>query len=238
MSTVYRALDRESGVTVALKILAPDLIDTFDRFRREVALLAELEHPGIVRYVAHGVDGMTCFLAMEWIDGATLLDLLQDGLTAAESVTVVTRVAAALGVAHDRGVIHRDVKPSNILFRGGDLAEVQVIDFGIARRQGDVGSLTRTGVVLGTPGYMSPEQARAGVIDIRTDVFGLGCVLYECLTGRPAFSGEHPLALAAKILYTQPPLLSEICTEAPKSLVRLVDRMLAKAADDRPADAG
>src|SRR6185503_14780107 len=172
--TVYRAIDRASGSPVAFKVLRSVSADATDRFAREVRVLSGLRHPGIVRYVA---DGRThegeMWLAMEWLDGESLNHrIARAGLTPAESVELVRRIAEALGAAHERGVIHRDLKPSNLFLVDGDLERVKVLDFGVARVAD--ASATRTGVMVGTPGYMAPEQARGDRrVSSRSDVFAL-----------------------------------------------------------------
>jgi hypothetical protein len=239
MGDVYRAKDLVTGEAVALKILPAGQTRDAPRFIREAITLSELKHPAIVRYVAHGVTPSDeLYLATEWLEGEDLLErLTTTGLTIAESVGVVTRAAQALALVHARGIVHRDIKPSNLLLQDGDLHKVKLLDFGIARF-GQIRRLTVTGVFLGTPGYMAPEQARAdAVIDPRADVFALGCVLFECLTGRPAFAAEAPLpllALLAKILLEEVPPIRELCVGVPDSLEELVARMLAKDPAQRP----
>src|SRR4051794_11723683 len=181
MSIVYRARDKHTGALVALKVLqGSDQLGA--RFARESRVLAELSHPGIVRYVAHGATAAgQRYLAMEWLDGEDLAErLIRGGLTARESVVLATRVAEALGFAHVRGIVHRDIKPSNIFLPERQAERVKILDFGIARQREGVASLdmTMTGTRLGTPAYMSPEQARGlAELDARVDVFALGCVL-------------------------------------------------------------
>jgi serine/threonine protein kinase len=192
----------------------------------------------IVRYVAHGVTSAgELFLAMEWIDGEVLKTRLQRGsLTVTEAVTLATRVAEALGAAHARGVVHRDLKPSNLILPGGRVDLVKLLDFGIAQRDGKT-QLTQTGAMLGTPGYMAPEQARpSGQIDARADVFALGCVLFECLTGVAPFEGNTTAAILAKILFGTAPRVSELWPEVPESLDALVAQMLSKEPALRPGD--
>ncbi len=203
MGTVFRAHDRVSGVEVALKVLRGQGAHDVERFTREATILAGLGHPGIVRYVAHGITGGgEHYLAMEWLDGEDLgARLVRRGLSMAESLSIVRRAAEALAFAHGRGLVHRDLKPSNLFLVHGDVAEVKLVDFGIARQGLDVARVTRTGVLLGTPGYMAPEQIQGPPVhDPRADVFALGCVLFECLTGRSAFEGATAMAVLAKIL--------------------------------------
>lgn len=210
MGEVYRARDRDSGRLVAVKVLHAVLATgqgAAQRFEREATLLASLTHPGIVQHVAHGwlADGRG-YLAMEWLEGEDLSTRLRRGpLGVEESRALVEQAAEALGLAHKRGVVHRDIKPSNLfLCRDGRVA---VIDFGIARAQAVAVDMTRTGMILGTPGYLAPEQARRGAkaLDARADVFALGCVLFECLTGKPAFSGDNPLAVLSRVLLEEVP---------------------------------
>src|SRR5262249_25071549 len=146
------------------------------------------------------------YLVMEWIDGETLkMRLEREGLSADESVHMAAIVADALADAHGRGVVHRDVKPSNLLFVDGDPHKVKLIDFGVARATGDTQRLTEAGVSVGTPGYMAPEQVRSlRDVDARTDLFALGCVLYECLSGRRAFAGGDAVEVWIKIVLAQP----------------------------------
>src|SRR5882672_5507171 len=167
MGTVYQALDRMTGSHAALKLVTREESDT-ERFAQEARVLAELNHPAIVRYVAHGTtaEGHP-FLAMEWLEGEDLSQrLAREGLSVAESLVLAKRVAAGLAAAHGRGVVHRDVKPSNILLVGGEPARAKLLDFGIVRLQlagiaPTASPMTRTGTLLGTVGYMSPEQATA-----------------------------------------------------------------------------
>jgi tetratricopeptide (TPR) repeat protein len=239
MGTVYRARDRADGGAIALKVLKEGGHADAERFGREATALSELHHPGIVRYVSHGLtpEGRP-FLAMEWLDGEDLNQRLARGpLETAECVELGRRVGDALSVAHGRGIVHRDVKPSNLFLPGGRVADVKVVDFGVVRMLGwSPGPRTRPGMVIGTPGYMAPEQARGDdVIDARADVFALGCVLYECLTGQVAFPGEHVMAVLAKILFREVPSIRETRPDVPDALEALVLAMMRKQADARPA---
>ncbi|UQA56958.1 serine/threonine-protein kinase PknK [Polyangium aurulentum] len=240
MGTVYRARDRLSGMPVALKLAAADDEPLHARALAEADALAALDHPAIVRLVAHGVapDGRP-FLAMEWLEGEDLARRLERApLTVAEVVRLGARVAAALASAHARGVVHRDLKPSNLFLPGGEPAEVKVVDFGIARFAHAEARLTATGSIIGTPGYMAPEQASGeGVAGPAADLFALGAVLFECLAGHPAFSGASPIAVLAKVLLEAPPRLDAERSDLAPALVTLVADLLAKRPEDRP-DAG
>ena len=239
MSVVYRAVDRLTGDLVALKVLRDtDGLDA-ERFVREALVLAELSHPAIVRHITHGaVDGRP-YLVMEWLTGEDLDQRLErQGLSAVESVALARRVCEALAAAHARGVVHRDIKPPNIFLPGGDVARAKVLDFGIARQQRGNHAATRTGTVLGTPGYMAPEQVRGErVIDARVDVFSVGCVLFECLTGRPVFEGDTAVSILARILIDDAPRTSTLRPSVPPALDDLIAAMVSRRKEDRPPDA-
>src|SRR4051812_34307958 len=238
MGTVFRARDPISGETVAVKILSDGQNHRTQRFAREVKELAERSPPGLVRYTPQGRPlAGELFVVMEWSEGEVLEPRLQRGpLTASDAVTLATRVAEALGAAHARGVVHRDLKPSNLFLPGSRIDQVKVLDFGIAQREGRT-QLTQTGMMIGTPGYMAPEQARAsGQIDARADVFALGCVLFQCLTGAPPFDGDTAAAILAKILFGTAPRVSELWPDAPNNLDALVAQMLANEPALRPSD--
>ncbi|WP_437725496.1 serine/threonine-protein kinase [Sorangium sp. So ce861] len=240
MGAVHRAVDRATGEVVAVKLMREVNERAAVRFAREARALAGLEHPHIVRYVAHGVAPTgEPYLAMEWLSGENLADRLsRQGLRVEESVALARAVAGALGAAHARGIVHRDVKPSNIFLVDGAVEQVKVLDFGIAQLPDATSRLTQTAAVVGTLGYMAPEQARAEreTIDPRADVFSLGCVLFECLTGQRAFRAQHPIALLSKLLLEDPPRAAELRPEVPPALDELVARMLAKHPAARLAD--
>ena len=231
MGAVYRATDRLTGETVAVKVLLAEAVVHADRFTREARILAELRHPGITRHIAHGItpDGAP-WMAMEWLDGEDLADRLRrQGLTIAETVALVARVAAALAEVHARGVIHRDLKPRNLFLPGADLRRVKVLDFGIARWDEATVALTRTGAALGTPGYMAPEQVRGErALTPAVDLFALGCVWFECLVGRTPFHGENMMARLARVLLDDAPRVSESRPDVPDDIDDLVDWMLLK----------
>jgi eukaryotic-like serine/threonine-protein kinase len=236
--TVYRALDRQSGQPVALKVLHEARGEAVDaaRFSREAQLLAELDHPNIVAYVGEGVteEGRS-FLVMEWLEGETLASRLDhEPLTLGDALFVVRGAASGLAEAHRRGIVHRDLKPSNLLLRDGSVERVMLLDLGIARRAGL--SLTRSGQVMGTPRYMSPEQGWGREVGPAADVFALGCVAFECLTGVPAFAAEHPAAALAKVLFEGAPRLASVRADVPEPVAALVDRMLAREPAERLPD--
>ncbi|WP_437902502.1 AAA family ATPase [Sorangium sp. So ce327] len=239
MGDVYRARDRRSGEVVALKVLQSANVRDLSRLSREAEALITLRLPGVVQYVAHGMTATgRPYLAMEWLDGITLdVRLARGSLSIAESVILAARVAATLGAVHQLGIIHRDLKPSNLMLVGGAVERAALLDFGIARDIRLARSLTAPGAILGTPGYMAPEQARGEPsVDARADVFALGCMLFECLAGRPPFLGDNALSLLMKVVLEEPPRLGELCDGVPEPLERLVARMLAKEAAQRPRD--
>ncbi|MEP7124884.1 MAG: protein kinase [Byssovorax sp.] len=240
MGTVFRATDRLDGTTVALKVLHSRQPLDEERFAREAVILAELSHPGIVRYVAHGVtpEGDR-WLAMEWVEGEDLsVRLMRAPLDGGECVALIRGVANVLAFAHARGLVHRDIKPSNILIADGNVERIKLVDFGIARPAGTIHQLTQTGVLLGTPGYIAPELVQGRPIyDPRTDLFSLGCVFFECLTGHPAFEGTHPMAVLAKLLLQETPRVRQRRPDIPEGLDDLVARMMAKDPEQRPASA-
>ncbi len=177
MGTVFRARDAASGERVALKLLRDLSADDAERFARESAVLAELRHPAIVRYIAHGITGSgQPYLAMQWLEGETLAQRLARGpLPPADAAVLLLRAAEGLAHAHERRVLHRDIKPSNLFLEAGDPARAMLVDFGVARWIDDRHPITTTGALVGTPGYMAPEQARGSrELDPRTDVFALG----------------------------------------------------------------
>ena len=240
MGSVYRARDRLTGAPVAVKLLARAHQRWAERFRREALVLAELAHPAIVRYVAHGVTAAgEPYLAMEWLDGEVLSQRLRRGrLGLQEACELGIRIADALAAAHAAGVIHRDLKPGNIVLVDGDPRRATLLDFGVARLRSLHSDTTRTGDRVGTPRYMAPEQVRAArEVDWRCDLWSLGCVLHTALAGRPPFSGADEMAIWGKILLEDAPLVSASRPEAPPPLVALVRRLLEKEPALRPSGA-
>jgi tRNA A-37 threonylcarbamoyl transferase component Bud32 len=244
MAMVYRAIDRKTDARVALKLLRGfrdnSTHDHVERFAREATVLAALSHPRIVQYQAHGRTASgEIFLAMEWLEGVDLSQrLLHSRLSVADSLSVLRCACEGAAAAHAVGVVHRDIKPSNLFLLGSSPATVKLLDFGIARLQRELSTLTQSGVTLGTVGYMSPEQAvGAHAVEPCSDVFALGCVLFECLTGHAAFSGANAVAVLAKVLSEEPLLPSEFCPDVPPALDSLVAGMLTKDARRRIPDA-
>ncbi|GMV14532.1 MAG: hypothetical protein AMXMBFR56_27560 [Polyangiaceae bacterium] len=237
MGVVYAGRDRESGARVAVKLLARSESTTRRRFEREADLLKTLEHERIVRYLGHGIsaDGID-YLVMEWLEGHDLGCHLRDGpLSVLDAVRVGVEAARALAVAHAAGVVHRDVKPKNLFLVDRRLENLKVIDFGLARGETSGTPLSAVGAVLGTPGYIAPEQLH-GHADARTDVYGLGATLFECLTGGPPFRGSNPGAVLLAVKREPVPSLAARRPEIPAQLEALVVRMLGKDPAERPGD--
>ena len=237
MGEVWRATDTVLDRTVAVKTLKPEYAEDDDfraRFRAEARHAGRLSHPGIASVYDFGETGAGAYLVMELVDGEPLSAVLrrQGALPADQVLDVVAQTAAALQAAHDGGVVHRDVKPGNLLVRPDGV--VKVTDFGIASAT-DAVPLTRTGEVVGTAYYLSPEQARGDGAGPRSDLYALGVVAYECLAGVRPFPGEQPVAVLLAHLQTPPPPLP---ASVPAPVAALVMGLLAKDPDERPSSAG
>jgi beta-lactam-binding protein with PASTA domain/tRNA A-37 threonylcarbamoyl transferase component Bud32 len=231
MAQVYRAVDLQLDRPVALKVLFPELsVDkTFvERFRREAQAAANLSHPNIVPVFDWGEDDGVYFIVMEYVDGRSLSAVLRDPqkLPPNQIAQIGAGVAAALAFAHRHGVVHRDVKPGNILITPD--GEVKVTDFGIARAMNTEESLTQTGAVMGTAAYFSPEQAEGKTVDARSDIYSLGVVLYEMAVGRPPFTGDSPVAVASKHVRDQPVLPRVANPACPAALEAVIMKAMAK----------
>jgi len=237
MGVVLRALDLTTGEPVAVKIMRLDRAH-HERFAREAEALARVRSEGVVRYVHHGVDRQARpYLAMQWIDGPSLDQRLeQGGLQALDALRLAERLARALHEVHAAGIVHRDLKPSNIMLPRGALSEARIMDFGIAKLGGERTALTTASGQLGTPRYMAPEQIRdPSAVDGRADVFALGCVLFECLTGVPAFGADDPIAVIAQILFQPAPEPSALWPGLPDAIDRLFETLLARERSARPS---
>lgn len=237
MATVYLARDLETGSAVALKVLRPELAPILgpERFAREVRIVSSLQHPNILPVLRAGQteDGLP-FYVTPYIEGGSLAKLLQrEGqLPIPRALHIARQIAAALQAAHQRGFVHRDIKPSNIL-----LADSRAIlaDFGIARAMDVVTAekLTESGIAVGTPAYMSPEQASCGIIDGRSDIYSLACVLFEMLTGTPPFSGSSAQSLQARHAIDPPPRIRTVRPTVSPELEQVIDTALEKVPADR-----
>lgn len=232
MGTVYRARDLLTDQPVALKLMHPSgRPEDVERFAREARMLSALRHPAIVACVGHGVSEKgEPYVAMEWLEGEDLGQFLtRRRLQLEECFVLLRRVADALAVAHERDIVHRDIKPSNLFLRHGKIEEVTLLDFGLAKHAVVSRQVTKSGLIVGSPEYMAPEQARGhDAVGPAADIFSLGCVLYECLCGKPPFTAEHFAAVLAKILFEAPLPLQEFRADVPPSLSTLIEQMLAK----------
>ena len=240
MGIVYSAIYPSTGKTVAVKVLSPGLIadpKLVKRFAREMEILKRLNHPNIVKYYGGGIENNQHYYAMEFIDGGSLQDTLKKRtrLTWDQAIHVGRQVSSALEHAHNAGIIHRDLKPANLfLTKKGRL---KLGDFGIARDT-EATALTAAGKTVGTYAYMAPEQIQAGpAISRKTDLYALGCVLYEVLIGETPFKSDNPMEMLMQHLQDDPYSVCEKVPECPIALDKLIEELLAKNPDDRPYDA-
>ncbi len=238
MGVVYKATDVDLDRTVALKIIAPEYTQNAEavaRFKSEARLAASLEHPNIVPIHRGGEFDGVLYLAMRLVPGTNLRELIDRGPLAMDQIErIITQVADALDAAHGSGLVHRDVKPANILISGeGEHEHVYLTDFGLTKRLGSEGSLTRTGTWVGTPDYVAPEQIQSGSVDGRTDVYSLGCVLYEMLTGTVTFPRDADVAKLWAHVTDAPPPPSMKRPDLAKAFDEVVARATAKDPDQR-----
>jgi len=242
MSTVYRGTDLALDRVVAVKVAMDPLLERDPvyaaRFKREARAAAAIPNPGVVTVFDAGADGPTRYIVMEYVEGRDLAEVLRDEpahrLEPMRAARIAEQVADTLAAAHAAGIVHRDIKPGNIMITPQD--GVKVLDFGIARLSDGV-SLTQTASVLGTAPYMSPEQAMGQPADARSDIYSLGCVLYEMLTGKPPFLADVAAAVLHQHVRVAPKRPSALNPDVPPVLDALVLEMLAKSPDDRPQTA-
>ena len=235
MSCVYKAHDPVLDRDVAVKILPPELgrDETLrQRFQEEARALGRVQHPNLVRIYAVGQEGLTSYYAMELIGGVSLQKAISalGRMSIEEAVAVVLQVCGGLQAVHESGIVHRDVKPSNIMLDASGRAVL--MDFGLARRE-ERQTFTAAGGVLGTPEYMSPEQARGDKADLRSDLYSLGVVLFELLGGRPPFYGKDTISILRRHVETPPPPLESVAPDVPQAIRDIISRLLAKSPDER-----
>ena len=244
MSRTYVALERALSRRVVVKVLSPELAAgvSVERFKREIMLAAQLQHPHIVPVLSSGDASGLPWFTMPYVEGESLRIRLAHGpLATGEAVSVLRDVARALAFAHSHGVVHRDIKPDNVLLSQGSAT---VTDFGIAKaisaaRTDAHATLTMAGTSIGTPTYMAPEQAAGDPnIDQRSDIYALGCMAYEVLAGRPPFQGQSPAKLLGAHLGEKPRDVREFRPDAPETLATLVMQCLEKDPASRPQQAG
>lgn len=244
MGTVYRALDHRLRRTVAVKTLSAELAlqpEFLSRFQREAHAAAALNHPGVATVHDAGEDASggvaEPYLVMEYVEGTTLSHVLKGGaLPPAQAVDVVGQVLEALEHSHRHAIVHRDIKPANVMLAG--TGRIKVVDFGIAKALSEVATrLTGTGVAVGTPAYLAPEQIKGGDTDHRTDLYAVGCLLYELLTGRPPYTGDSPFSVMHQHLTADPVPPSRLRPELPPALDAVIAQALHKDRENRFVDA-
>ncbi|MFN7986306.1 MAG: serine/threonine-protein kinase [Thermoanaerobaculia bacterium] len=240
IGVVFKAFDRELEETVALKVLSPNLgrdeNALLARFKREVALNRKIKHPNVARMFDYGIAGDYPFITMEFIDGEDLWTLVgkKQRYPAAEAVPIVRQIARGTAAIHRLGILHRDLKSQNVIVDRQGAAVI--LDFGLARGSWEPG-LTMASVLLGTPQYMSPEQALGDPLDERADLYSIGIIAWEMLAGRTPFQGETPVATAMKHVHDPFPDIREIVPGIPHDLFSVLSRVLAKKREDRFASA-
>jgi eukaryotic-like serine/threonine-protein kinase len=240
MGEVFEATDLTLHRNVAVKLLSPSLVQDEParaRFLREARALAQVNSPHVVAVYDAGEDDERPYLVMELVEGTTLEHELERAgrLEPPRAVAIATDIASGLASAHEQGIVHRDVKPSNVFLTPLDAAKIG--DFGIARLERPDATLTLTGQTFGSPPYVAPEQATGGKVDARADLYSLGCVLFQMLVGRRPFSGDDAVSLVYQHVHTTPPRVDSLHPEVPVALGDLVAGLMAKDPDDRPDSA-
>ena len=245
-STVYRAESQRLGIPVALKILNPDVAEDEafrERFVRESRLAAGINHPNIITIYDAGVWEDALYIAMRYVGGGDLKRIVREGaLSPARTLSILAQVASALDAAHAAGLVHRDVKPANVMVDAGASAAspeiAYVTDFGLIKRAHSGGRATPTGEFVGTIDYVAPEQIEGKPVDERADVYSLGCVVYECLTGQPPFHRDADAAVLWAHIQEPPPAVTAVRADVPAAVDDVVARALAKDPDERYATCG
>jgi serine/threonine-protein kinase len=238
MGEVFRA-KKPGAEAVALKVMAPSLgeiPELVERFRREAMAAARVDHPNITRVIEFGEDGGRLFMAMELLDGHDLGKLIQSGATGEieSRIRVITQAALGMAAVHAHGLVHRDLKPANLHVKNDGV--VKIMDFGLVRLEDS--EMTATGMVMGSPSYMSPELIKGHKADARADVFSLGAVCYEVLAGTRAFPGKGITQVMMSVLSSEPQPLTQLNPQVPQPLERVVTRCLRKDPDERYQSAG
>lgn len=232
MGSVYRVFDTEDNLEMALKILNKESAaegDGAERFKREIEILAKLKHPAVPKVFGWGVIDKEMYFVCEYIDGQDLKTIITEKgpWKPNDAAELVAKVADVLAIAHSKGIVHRDVKPHNIMI--DSTGAVKLLDFGVARSKGaGMETLTKTGMIVGTPEYMSPEQFGTNKVDERSDIYSLGVVLFELLTGHTPFDGETPVAIALKVVGEPPAAPRELRADIPAWMERVVLQCLDK----------
>ncbi len=231
LSSVYLAQEDGTNERRVFKVLKhmPDTGGShlFDRFLQEYEIIANIDHPNVVKIYDLGIADDHAFIAMEYLAGGSLAKRLRRGLGQAEALDYARQIALALGAIHSAGILHRDLKPANVMFRNDDT--VALIDFGLAKQMKLEAAITGTGQIFGTPYYMSPEQGHADPADERSDIYSLGCILYEMLTGKRPFVADSPMA----VIYQHTNASRPVLVDAFDTIQPLLDKMLAVDPDDR-----
>ena len=241
MGMVFKAVDTELGEVIAIKTLKQEMLgedpSALERFKGEIRLARKISHRNVVRTHDLGESGGVYFITMEYVEGRSLKDLIvsRGRLPVPVMLTVAKQLCRALEVAHDEGVIHRDIKPQNMVVQGDGL--LKVMDFGIARLAKRKEGVTQAGMVVGTPEYMAPEQLMGEEIDARADIYAAGCVLYECVTGKVPITADTPITLIARVLDEMPMEPRIVNGEVPEALSALIMSCLSKKPDGRPQSA-
>lgn len=237
MGAVYLAAREDTGQRVALKVLHPRTMgdeETVQRFHREARVISMLSHPNVVRVFVYGETNGSPYMAMEFVEGTSLAQYLGRGpVPEDDAVSMARQICSAIAEAHDLGILHRDIKPENILLSEyrGDSNFVKVLDFGLAKLTGSNQKLTQSGIVYGTPSYMSPEQAQALELDPRSDVYSLGCTLYHMVTGEPPFEGNTAIRTLEMQVFQTPKPPAEIA-----DISQELNAIILKAIEKKPED--